>query len=500
MDSEREVVNGTNENYPLLLEEQSQTLKKDHESKEKAIKPKRFATISILSLVVLLLGLVQTFPLAILLPDSLKIGLTTTQAELIIAAWPASSLLSSLLQPLLNSIPTPIYLVITGMLCSLGFTSFYLSSQLTGTSYLTLAVTSRFISGTTLFLLNNKAGVVITRQLGGDVIMSSFVWEVFSSAGQAAGAYVGSCVRGQVSFPETMVCPGVLVVVAVVVLLLVCCAGVDQRTINGEIITKSHKTKQSPTHHQMAESPANHPAEPLINHQEAESPTRKQTTSPPLHTALPPSTRDLYLLHITPQMLVFLWCPLTLTGATMVFVEGNLTHFYSSLYARSLQFGGMLLGVSGVVYCVAAGVLGALRTRWSIMTIVGLVGGMFGVSVSLIGLGPVIHVVQPVYLSAVSFNLLLVWSAAIQLNAMTVAANCVKRQVSSETAMSVVMNAMNLAYNIGAFVGPVIGGFLLLTDMDYRGVFACGAPFFVVSGVIVGVHAYQQCKQGLVIY
>ena len=65
--------------------------------------PSRYKT-SVLCLMFLLLGVIQTLPIAILIPESLDLGLTTGSASLIVAAWPAASLLVLVLQPLLNKV------------------------------------------------------------------------------------------------------------------------------------------------------------------------------------------------------------------------------------------------------------------------------------------------------------------------------------------------------------------------------------------------------------
>ena len=56
--------------------------------------------------------------------------------------------------------------------------------------------------------------------------------------------------------------------------------------------------------------------------------------------------------------------------------------------------------------------------------------------------------------------------------------------------MSVSLNAVNVAYNLGAFVGPIVGG-ALLTKFSFSYVFAIGSPFFVLAALIVGVFHYR---------
>ena len=430
-----------NDENPLLDTEQSQTIKMEA-GEGKETKPTNLNTLLVSSLIAFLLGSVQTLPLAILLPDSINLGLTTAQAELILSTWSISSILSSILQPILNRISNTIYLLSTGIIGSLGFFSFYFSSWL-GTWYVYVAITARFISGTAFFLINNKAGVVITSKLRGDISKSLTLWEIFSTAGQAAGAYLGSLVRAYMSFSNTMLIPSALLFLTVTILLLFCQLG------SHEVTTTVDRSG---------------------------------------------TTRDMYLLHVSRDMIVFLWLPLLCTGAAMVFVEGNLTEFYRSVYSKSLQFGGLLLGVSGVVYCFSAAAMGIMRAKWPILTLLGLVVGLVGGGVCLTCLGPLSVIqFQPLYLSTAAFNLLLVSSAAIQLNSMTVAANCMKKSMSSEMAMSVTMNITNLSYNIGAFLGPAVGG-LMLADFGYKNMFACGAPFFLVTAIVVSTYSYCHVK------
>ena len=177
----------------------------------------------------------------------------------------------------------------------------------------------------------------------------------------------------------------------------------------------------------------------------------------------------------------------------MVYVEGIITLFYLKEFLKSLQFGGVLIGLSGIVYCISATVIGLLRQRWPSLTMIGLVLGLFGCGVVLPFIGPIVSLPGEfkLYLSVASFNLLLVCSCAIQLNSLTVSAAALTKILDSQTAMSVSLNAVNVAYNLGAFVGPIIGG-NLLTWFSFSEVFAIGAPFFILAAVIVGVSHVSQ--------
>ena len=174
----------------------------------------------------------------------------------------------------------------------------------------------------------------------------------------------------------------------------------------------------------------------------------------------------------------------------MVYGEGIITEFYSTIFSKSLQFGGFLLGMGGVVYFLSAAVLGLLRERWSYLTIVCLVVGLLGCGVCLPLIGPVSILPLPdqykLPVSITAFNCLLIWSCAIQLNSLTLSAGSLTHVVDSQQAMSVALNSVNVAYNMGAFVGPIAGG-ALLTRFSFSEVFAMGAPFFVVAAFVVAV-------------
>lgn len=364
-----------------------------------------------------------------------------TQASLILAAWPVSSLLVPLIQPALNRHDNTVYLVLTGTVNSASFCSFYFSVSFPD-SYLYLAILSRFICGTTLFLINNKTAVGLTKHLHGNVGKSTTLWEVFNSAGQATGAYIGSCLNDKVGFPLTMTVSGAAVLVVVVMV----CICYPQRSDDIEENTNV-------------------------------------------------STTDTYLLYVSRDMLVYCWCPMVCIGGCMVYSEGILTEFYLKDFSKSLEFGGVLLGVSGVVYTVSALIIGLLRERWSCVTIVGLVSGLVGCGVILPFIGPFISFSTnwDIIISVFSFNLLLVCSCAIQLNSLTISARalseCARAATTTSTdnqlAMSVSLNGVNVAYNIGGFVGPIVGGSLLKT-FRFGEVFAMGAPFFVAASLIVG--------------
>ena len=419
---------------------------KDSSSENKGRAPyKHHLVSSMMALVALVMGIVKSLPLSIMLPKSLDLGLTTQQGALIIAAWPASSLLAVLLQPTLNRLPNRWYLTGTGIMCSLGFFSFYFAIH-SGPYYLYLAAISRFFSGISCLLINNRAAVGLTTHFSGDINKSSTIWEMFNTAGMAAGASVGSIIQECLGFSLTMVLTGVIVIVNVGVLL---CA---------------------------------HPGHKYIYEKDQ-------------------TTKDMFMLHFSLEMIVYCWSITFCMGACMFFVEGNLTEYYRSVYFKSLAFGGALLGISGIVYSLAAGIIGLMRVKWPILTVLGLEVGLLGVAVTLLFIGPFVEIagVNNITVSVTTFNLLLVSSAAVQLNATLVAANSLKNKVTGEVAMSVTMNVTNAAYNIGAFVGPLVGGGLL-SYIPYKCVFAVGSPFFLSASLVVGSLAFYQRRHGIKLY
>ena len=173
----------------------------------------------------------------------------------------------------------------------------------------------------------------------------------------------------------------------------------------------------------------------------------------------------------------------------MVYTEGILTEFYLEEFSKSLQFGGSIIGVSSIVYCISAALIGMLREKWPVLTIVGLKSGLFGCGVVLLFIGPLICPPggNKLVLSILAVNLLNVCSCAIQLNSLTLAAGKLTKVLDSEQAMSVSLNAVNVASNLGSIVGPVVGG-ALLTRFQLNQVFAMGTPFCILSALIVGVY------------
>ena len=110
---------------------------------------------SILLVASLLLGIIKTLPLAILIPESLSLGLSISQATLIVSSWPAACVLVFLIQPFCNRLPDTIYLISSGVLCAGGYFSFYFSVQ-TPDMYLYIAIVALFLAGLAQALIGSQ--------------------------------------------------------------------------------------------------------------------------------------------------------------------------------------------------------------------------------------------------------------------------------------------------------------------------------------------------------
>ena len=209
----------------------------------------------------------------------------------------------------MNRLNDFVYLTLTGLVTSAGFCSFYYSVTVPH-YYLYLAVLAQFASGAALFLIKNKTAVGITNHLQGNISKSSTLWEAFFSGGEAIGAYIGSWLDAKIGFSLTMTVAGITLLVAV--FILACC----------------------------------YPSNKGRTEESDETPTR-----------------DIYLLYVSRDLLIYCWGPMICIGAVMVNTEGILTEFYLEEFSKSLQFGGSIIGVSSIVYRISAALIaiGMLR-------------------------------------------------------------------------------------------------------------------------------------------
>ena len=142
---------------------------------------------------------------------------------------------------------------------------------------------------------------------------------------------------------------------------------------------------------------------------------------------------------------------------------------------------------------LVGGHMGGLRERWECLTSVLFVSGLLGISCILLYLGPFIPTPHDhLTVSVSSFLCLLVCSAMVQLNSITLTVNCLRSVYSSEDAMSITLNIYTVAYNLGAFVGPLVGGHMLSRDYSFSEVYAMGTPVFLVAAVLVGMYSFKR--------
>ena len=178
----------------------------------------------------------------------------------------------------------------------------------------------------------------------------------------------------------------------------------------------------------------------------------------------------------------------------MTFDEGTLTHFYQSVYNKSIEFGSVVLGVSGLVYSVSTMGVGALREKWECLTPVLLFFGLLGISLILPFLGPFIPTSQNhLVVSVCSFLLILVCSAMVQLSSITLTVKCLQSVYSSEEAMSMAINIHHVGYNLGAIIGPLFGGHMFSRDYTFSEIYAMGTPVFLVAALLAGVYSFRNC-------
>ena len=181
--------------------------------------PNHFLT-ALLCFISVILGLVPAFPVAILVPESVDLGLTVEQSVFIVSARPALSLLVLFLQPYMDRLNVRIYLIVTGLVGFLGFGSFYFLVQSQG-AYLYGSVFARFVTGAALYLISNKTVVGLTNHLKGDVTTSTALWETCFFVGVAGGIAVGSLLDTFIGFPLTMAVAGLIVLVNVLTLMCI---------------------------------------------------------------------------------------------------------------------------------------------------------------------------------------------------------------------------------------------------------------------------------------
>ena len=384
-------------------------------------------------------GLFRTIPLCILVPGSIHLGLTPSQAALILVAKPLSSFPALLIAPTLSMMRDAYYFLLAGVLAGMAFTSFYFAPDMSCIGYMVFAVIALSATGVADFLLSNKIAVGWTILLDGDVAKSSMAWEMINNVGKALGAYLGTLLTLKFGFPVTMTVNGLMWLLMPIMFVAVFPEQVNMKSED-----------------------------------EAEF-----------------NLKSMYKMHFTIDTLLYGWIPMFCIGGCVEFVKAVLTEFYSIEYSKSLKFGGAVLGAGSAIYSISTIVIGPLGVRFSLQYLF-LVLGLAGVGVMLLLLGPAITIPQlaenETTVSASAFCLMLISSSAIQYSSLAVTARVLSDQVSADRAMSFAMNVWNLAFNAGAVLGPLVAsGLLGLTHLGYRGTFAVGAPFFFASAIIVSL-------------
>ena len=408
--------------------------------------PSRILT-SLFCFVAAMLGLVLAFPMSILIPESLNLGLTVGESVFIVSARPASSLIVLLIQPSMNKLSNYLYLICTSVVCCLGFASFYFSVN-TPTAYLYLAVFARAVSGTTLFLINNKTVVGMTTHLKGNVTTSTALWETFFFLGIAAGVAVGSLVDVAIGFPLTMVTAGLILLGSV---LLLACIFPNSPNQLSEVSSE-------------------------------------------------PTPKEMVDLALDWEMVVYCWIPMFCIGAGANFTEGVTTEFYRSEYNKSMEFGGFLQLGTLVSYTVTSAVLGVLRDKWPIVKIIGLAAGFLGAGLVVPCIGPIgpLQLLLPdtleIIISGIAVNMLQMCICAVLLNSVTLSALVLCKKLPKDSATSLGVNMANAAYAAGSVVGPAVGGQLLM-KFRFKTVWAVGTPFYFLTSIVVGTFAYFQSKR-----
>eukprot|EP00116_Pleurobrachia_bachei_P008661 sb/3468923/ len=199
------MMKGQHEKQPMLEEGDDIDLAKEISYARWAV----FCTLNLIS------GIIQTLPLALIVPISISRGLTNTESTVVLVSWPVSSLVTLILQPWLFFLSTDQYLAVFGSFGFVGFALFYF--ELTGHWFMVAAIIGRLLSGTSLFLVNNQLVSGVTAIVKGNVARASASWEVFNSAGQAVGAYIGVTLVGRLGFGHMMLCGATVYLLMVLV-------------------------------------------------------------------------------------------------------------------------------------------------------------------------------------------------------------------------------------------------------------------------------------------
>ena len=395
----------------------------------KATKCKQTVFTLCLFIMTFLEGIVMGLQLAIIVSESLKLGLSKFQAQWILLAFYSSSFPSMLLQPSINKWSIWVFAIVIGITGWAAFGVFYFSPYL-GKLYLYVGFSGRLVGGIAYYLLCNKIMIGMTRAFSGNVAISSPSWQVTLTSGNAVGAYMGSVFVNIMGFSNTMLSCAFIFLGICIILIFV------------------------------------FPAE---SNDEQESAEYKNN----------------FQLHFLPDLIGYGWAPQLCIGSCIVFVEGNLVYFYEKEFTKPPEFGGAVLGIGSLVYGLTSFISGYIGNKKPSFLPGMIAVGLTTVGIQLMFLGPVftINSRAELWISVASFNLLIVGSSLLQYASLALCAKTLSERVGSEEAMSIAVNVWFMAKSIGSCTGSIIAG-ALLKKLSYRIVFALGAPFFLIFAIL----------------
>ena len=376
-------------------------------------------------------GTTRAIQVPIIIPESLKLDVPLNQAQWILLAFHASSLPTLLLQPSLNKWGNGKFAVTIGLIGWFALGIFYICPMM-GKWYLYVAVIARLVGGTCYYLICNKIIVGMVRIFQGNASHSSVTWDVSVSAGTTLGSYLGPFFVNLISFSDTM---------------LLCACLILAVSITLGIVFPSQNAST----------------------EEQERAEYKKSLK----------------MHFMPYLIGYGWGPQICIGACMIFVDGNLTYFYMQDYDKSYTFGGVMLGISSIVYSLTSFIIGYIGSKTPSILPRVIEVGLLNAGIQLIFLGPVFSInhTADIWISVISFNLLLISSSAVQYATLTYTAKKVSELMTPEEAMSIAINVWYMAFNIGACIGPLIAG-ALIKDLGFRTVFVIGSPFLFVFAAL----------------
>ena len=420
---------------------------------ETDVRPLRKKTILALFIpLTILTGFLKVVPLAILIPGSLKMNLTCTEIAFLVAAHPLATIPATMMYPLIKGWKSCIYILATGTIGMLGFSSFTYAPLAGRLGFFYIGLIGRSLTGAADALISIKIGVGWTIILDNDLAKSSMAWEVLANMGKGVGCYIGTLLFYHFGFPLTMGITGVSWFLLLVLFALI----------------YPKKGEESV---------------PLIK--DSGSKCKKEET-----------LAEQYQRHFTLDTLVYGWVPMLSIGACIVFVESILVQFYIEEYNKTIDWGGKVIGIGTSIYTISTFVTGPIGVRFRILQYLYLICGLAGVGFLLLFLGPVISVpnVADSTVSAVAYAAILVCSSAIQFASLSYTAQILSKSVATDMAMSTAMNVWNMAYNAGAVLGPIFALNLHRIPYlaDYKTVFAIGTPFFIFSSLTVLIKLLHQ--------